>query len=127
MHFLDANIFLEIELGDEHARQCKEFLQAADQLFTSDFVVYSCLLKIWKSIGLQKHMKDFLIFINSLDIRIIRQSPKAMCEAVSIMERYKLDFDDALVVSCMKEYGIKNLVSYDQHFEKAKEITVIRP
>ncbi len=127
MHFLDANIFLEIELGDEHAQQCKEFLQATDQLFTSDFVVYSCLLKIWKNVGLQKHMKDFLVFINSLDIRIIRPSPKAMYEAISIMERYKLDFDDALVVSCMKEYEIKNLVSYDQHFEKAKEITVIRP
>lgn len=43
------------------------------------------------------------------------------------MEKYKLDFDDALVVSCMTEYEIDKLVTYDQHFDQVEEITVHKP
>lgn len=43
------------------------------------------------------------------------------------MKKYKLDFDDALVISCMKENNIKSLVTYDNHFIKIKEINLIKP
>ena len=72
-------------------------------------------------------MKDFLIFVNSINVNIIRPSLKAVYDAIDFMNKEKLDFDDALVLSCMIENGIKDLVSYDKHFDKIKGINIIRP
>ncbi len=72
-------------------------------------------------------MKDFLVFINSLNLRILRPTLKAIYDTMEFMKKYKLDFDDSLVISCMLENNIKHLVSYDKHFDKVKEIEIIRP
>ena len=72
-------------------------------------------------------MKDFLVFINSIKINIIRPSLKELYKATEFMKKYKLDFDDSLVISCIKENNIKQLISYDKHFSKIKEISIIKP
>ena len=41
------------------------------------------------------------------------------------METEKLDFDDSLVVACMKNYGIGKLASLDRHFDKVKNVKKI--
>lgn len=72
-------------------------------------------------------MKGFLIFINSIKIEIIRPSLKEMYGAIEFMKKYRLDFDDALIISCMVENNIKSIISYDKHFIKVKEIDVVEP
>ena len=72
-------------------------------------------------------MKNFLIFISSIRVSILRPSLKEIYSATSFMEKYKLDFDDALIISCMAENNIKDLASYDKHFDRVKEINVIKP
>mgnify|MGYP001603163420 CR=1 FL=1 len=42
--------------------------------------------------------------------------------AVQLAEKERLDFDDRLVVACMRNYGIKELASLDKHFDKIKSI-----
>lgn len=129
--FVDANIFLEIILEDQHDLQCEAFLlnclEKKQQLCTSDFVVYACLLAIAHRLHSVEKMKDFLISMHSLHITVLRPSLKAMEESFMFMENYKLDFDDALVLGCMIENDIKELISYDKDFTNVKEITVIQP
>ena len=72
-------------------------------------------------------MRDFLVFLNTFKIQLIRPSLKTAYTTMQFMEKYSLDFDDALVVSCMIEYEIDELVTYDQHFDRVEEITVVRP
>ncbi len=129
--FIDANIFLEIVLEDQHDQQCESFflncLEKKQQLYTSDFIVYSCLLAIAHRLHSVEKMKDFLISMHSLHITVLRPSLKAMKESFQFMEKYKLDFDDALIIGCMRENDIQELVSYDKDFANVQEITVIRP
>lgn len=129
--FIDANIFLEIALKDAKYQKCVEFikniLKNNKNIYTSDFIIYSCLLILHNKLDSYTKMKDFLVFINSSNIRILRPSLKAMYDTIDFMERYKLDFDDSLIISCMLENNIKRLISYDKHFDKVKEIKVIRP
>lgn len=72
-------------------------------------------------------MRDFLVFLNTFKIRLIRPSLESIYNAMRFMETYKLDFDDALVVSCMVEYKIGEIITYDQHFDRVDEVTVVRP
>ena len=129
--FIDANIFLEIFLKDKNYERCKRFIlnlmKKNAVFYTSDFVVYSCMLIIYNKLGSVQHLRNFLIFINSIKISVIRPGLKDMFKAAEFIEKYKLDFDDALVVGCMTENGIKELASYDCDFDKVKEINVFRP
>lgn len=129
--FIDANIFLEIALKDKNWEKCVKFINDAvinnRSLCTSDFIIYSCLIIIYDKLNSHLKMMDFLVFINSLGIDVIRPSLKAVYNAMEIMAKEKLDFDDALVISCMIENGIRDLISYDGHFDKIKNVNIIRP
>lgn len=121
--FLDANIFLEIALNDKKSEDCKkllhEVMQGEIKAYTSDFIVYSCLLQIQFKTKETKQMKDFILFINSIDnLIVLRPSLFDMEKAVEYKEKWKLDFDDSLVVSCMVNNGIKTLISLDSDFNK---------
>ena len=129
--FLDANIFIEIALRDQHSPQCKslirELVEKGKPFYTSDFIVYSCLLIVQRKLQSPVLLRNFLVFLNSINIQILRPSFRIMHDAMDFMEKYRLDFDDALVVSCMIKNNIQQLVSYDHHFEVVSEISVVRP
>lgn len=126
--FLDANIFLELVLEDKNAEKCENLIRKIkDQeikVKTSDFIVYTCLLQIQQKLKSRKLMQEFILFINELkDLEIIRPSLIEIYDAIKISEEYKLDFDDSLVVSCMKNNNIKILTSFDKDFDK---VSIIR-
>ena len=128
---IDANILLEIFLKDQKSEQCKSFLRSLkdkgiDPLIT-DFLIYGCLLIIQSDIKDPKSLQNFLIFIDDNDFRILRPSMETCYYATEVMKETGLDFDDGLVVACMKKYRIKELVSFDKHFDKVKDIKMIVP
>ena len=59
-------------------------------------------------------------------LKIIRASFDDFYCAIEIMKTTNLDFDDSLIVACMKNYGIKELASLDKHFDKVKGIERIK-
>ena len=123
--FIDANIFLEIFLQDIKSEECKSFLKSLNEgkeAFTSDFIVYSCILQVQNKLKDSKLLKKTIIFFNSFNINIIRPSLEDFYNATRIMETIGLDFDDSLVVACMKSQNIEELVSLDKHFDKVKGI-----
>ena len=129
--FIDANIFLEIFLDQQNADDCERFLRSSDKegksIATSDFVVYSCLVAIQRSLRSIKPMRDAIIFFtNNPNLRIIRPSLEDIYHATKIMEKTRLDFDDSLIVSCMENNKIKKIASLDRHFDKVKSIERIK-
>lgn len=125
--FVDANIFLEILLKDTKSEECKDYLKSMEGAFTTDFVLYSCLLIVQKSLKNLQSMKDAVVFFNNLpNLKILRPSFDELHSAIGVIGSEKLDFDDSLVVACMRSYGIKKLASLDRHFDKVKGIERIR-
>ena len=120
--FVDANIFLEIALKNEKSEACKKFLHkilsGEIDACTSDFIVYSCLLQIHYKSKDMKQMENFLLFLSTLNLEIIRPSYRDLSRALEYMKKFSLDLDDALVVACITSHGIKILVSLDTDFDK---------
>lgn len=125
--FIDANIFLELALEDKNAEKCENLLRKIKngeiKAKTSDFIIYTCLLQIQQKLKSTKIMKEFVLLINDLSsLEIIRPSLQEIYDAIKISEEYKLDFDDGLVVSCMVNNDIRDLISFDKDFDKVKLI-----
>jgi len=130
--FIDANIFLEVILKDEKNESCKNYLNKIKNnevmAITSDFIIYTCLLQIERNIKDNEKLKKFILGINSLNgLEIIRPYLTDIHNAIEIANKESLDFDDSLVVSCMKSANINKLVSFDKHFDKVKTINRIEP
>ena len=127
--FVDANIFLEILLKDSKSEECKGFLRSTNDkgLITSDFIVYSCLINIENNLKNKADLKAAIIFFNNIqNLKILRPSFDELYAAVEIMENSNLDFDDGLVVACMRNYGIKKLASLDRHFDRIKGMEKVK-
>lgn|SRR3989338_2710427 len=127
--FVDANIFLEIFLDDSMADSCEKFLKSLnedDKPFTSDFLIYSCLIAIERKHKNKGKLLDALRFFSSFSqLRILRPSIEDLYNAASMMDKHNLDFDDSLVLSCMQKFGIRRLASLDRHFDKIKNIEIV--
>ena len=125
--FIDANIFLEIFFDDSKADECEKFLKSLETSgiigFTSDFLIYTCIIAIENRFKDYKKVENALIFFRSYSsLRIMVPSFDELHYAIKITSAEKLDFDDSLVVACMKSYGIEKLASLDRHFDKVKGI-----
>jgi len=130
--FIDANIFLEFILEDEKSEKCDILLKNIKtneiNAMTSDFIVYTCLIQIQNKLKNIELLKDFILLIGSLNgLEIIRPYLTDIYNAIEIANKESLDFDDSLVVSCMKSANINKLVSFDKHFDKVKTINRIEP
>lgn len=125
--FIDANIFLEIFFDDAKAEECERLLKSLEvsgtAAFTTDFLIYACIIAIESRFKDYKKLENALIFFRSCsNIRILVPSFDELHYAIKITSAEKLDFDDSLVVACMRNYGITELASLDRHFDKVKGI-----
>lgn len=132
LRFIDSNIFLELFLNQEKAERCRSFLQKVfdgeHPSAISDFVVYSCLLQLEKKANDKAVSQEFLLWLLGFNhLTLLRPSFEEMFLALSIEKECRCDFDDALIVSCMKGNGITKLVSFDKHFDSVEGITRIEP
>lgn len=129
MIWIDANIFLEIELKQKNFKSCFELLQevkAGKVAVTSDFLIYSVILSMQRYKCSAQQIKIFIASIASLkNLIIYRPSLSDMNNALSVMEKNNLDFDDSLVYSCMKSLGVNKLASLDNDFKRFKDIEII--
>ena len=131
MLFIDANIFLEVELDDKRSEECRELLleiyNKRIKSITSDFIVYTCLIQLENKASVA-YMENFITFLDNMrNIEVHSPAYKTLYNAFETMKKYGLDFDDALVVSTMTSLGIKQLISFDKHFDKVKEIKRLEP
>ncbi len=132
MYLIDANIFLEVELGQKKGFDSKKLLKRFEKGeltgYITDFHVDSIVI-VMENYG--KKGEEIAIFLSSLlkyrGLSIIVASLDTKICAAEIMEKHHLDFDDALVCQCMIENGLSKLVSYDAHFDNIDFVERLTP
>jgi predicted nucleic acid-binding protein len=132
MYLIDANIFLEVELGQkrgEHAlKLLKRFENGELSGYITDFHIDAIVIVME---NYDKTGKEIAIFLSSLlkyrGLSIIEISLSSKINATEIMDKYNLDFDDAIIFQCMKEKNLVGLISFDTHFDKIDFIDRITP
>jgi len=70
----------------------------------------------------------FILFLNEIKgLMIMKPSISEIYNSLILAKKYKLNFDDSLVVSIMLRYNMKKLISFDKHFDKVKIINREEP
>lgn len=129
---MDSNIFLELELDQEHVDEYEVFLNKVKKgvlkAIITCFHVDSILIVME---NYDKEPRELRTFISSLygykGLKIYYLSLLDRISATKYMEKYGLDFDDTLAYSVMKKLGIDKIVSYDKHFDSLKDIIRLEP
>lgn len=132
MYLIDANIFLEVELGQKKGESARRLLTRFEKGelsgYISDFHIDAIVIVME---NYDKTGKEIAIFLSSLlkyrGLSVIDISLSSKINATEIMDIYNLDFDDALIFQCMKEKNLVGLISYDTHFDKIDFIDRITP
>lgn len=132
MYLIDANIFLEVELGQKKGepsrRLLKRFENGELEGYITDFHIDAIVIVME---NYDKTGKEIAIFLSSLlkysGLSIIEISLSSKINSTEIMDMYDLDFDDALICQSMKEKNLKKLISYDSHFDNLNFIDRITP
>lgn len=132
MYLIDANIFLEVELGQEKGKHAKKLLKRFENGEVSghitDFHIDAIVIVME---NYHKTGKEIAIFLSSLlkyrGLSIIEISLSSKINATEIMDNYNLDFDDSLICQCMIEKNLKKLISYDSDFDKIDFINRVTP
>jgi predicted nucleic acid-binding protein len=130
--FIDANIFLEVQLGQNRSRECEDFLGKVDagelKAFTSDFVIDSIIIIMENGNIQARQILRFLLALRvSKGLSIYSHTFADRILAANTMFKHRLTFDDSMVVVAMKTLKIESVVSFDSHFNKVKEIKRLEP
>ncbi|MDQ1355263.1 MAG: uncharacterized protein QG657_5573 [Acidobacteriota bacterium] len=119
MYLVDTNIWLERLLGQDKSEVVGKFLDyvpTAD-LAISDFALHSIgviLSRLNRRDAFLEFIKD--LFING-SVSIVRLEAEDMPDVVSVIEKFKIDFDDAYQYSAAQKYNF-TVVSFDKDFDK---------
>jgi len=129
---IDANIFLELELGQSRSSECKEFLSQVARgrikAVTTDFILDSVALVMEVKRSPPKDIRKFFVSLALYKgLSIYSLDLKDRIVAAEEMIRKRLDFDDSTSIAAMKRLKIKDIVSFDKDFDKAKALTRVEP
>ena len=120
--FIDTNIFLEIILAQEKARDAKALLSTIGKhyFFTSDFSLHSIgILFFYRKQQdiFQQFVKDMII---DAGMSIISLSVDDMDGVVKTSQEFNLDFDNSYQYVVAEKYDLI-LVSFDSDFDRTSK------
>jgi len=120
--FIDTNIFLEIILAQEKAKDAKALLSKIEKhyFFTSDFSLHSIgILFFYRKQQdiFQQFLKDMII---DAGMSIISLSVDDMDRVVKISQEFNLDFDDSYQYVVAEKYDLI-LASFDSDFDRTSK------
>jgi predicted nucleic acid-binding protein len=118
MYLIDTNIWLERLLDQEKSEEVRKFLHSipTEKLFITDFSFHSIsiiLTKLRKFEILVKFLYD--VFIEG-KVYLISLTPEDILKVISVMEKFKLDFDDAYQYVAAEKYDLI-IISFDSDFD----------
>jgi len=129
---VDANVFLELELGQQKADACesvlRKFQRGELEGIVVDFAIDTIVI-VMENYG--KEWDDIGTFISSFlgykGLRIHFSSLLDRIKATNHAKNLNLDFDDALAFQAMKTNEITNVISYDKDFDTVPGIRRLLP
>ena len=123
MRFVDANVFIYVLTKSpkedyEISKRILERIENGEEAITNTAVIQEVI--DWLEYNNRREeVKKFLTAINSyITMRKDRISWEEMLDAVIDMEKYNLDFVDALILQTMKRNGIKEIYTNDKDFDR---------
>jgi len=128
-YLLDTNIFLELLLDQEKAKECYLLIsKVADgkiKCFISSFTLHSIEVLMYRKEKL-KELKEFLVTLkNFKGLKIYFTDINEEIELLKASDRFNLDIDDAFQYYIAKRNRLQ-IVSFDKHFDKT-DIKRIEP
>jgi len=118
MLLIDTNVFLELFLGQEKAEECEKFLQEISmgelEAVVSKFTIHAIEASLNNSALILTFLRNVQ---NSLGLDVYETSIEEEMAASMLMDKIKLDFDDAMQYYLAKKLGVEAIVSYDKHFD----------
>jgi predicted nucleic acid-binding protein len=118
MYLVDTNIWLERLLDQDRSEEVRQFLDhtPVDELSVTDFSFHSIGVIFHRL----KRRDDFLVFVQDVlidaGIAVVALQPPHMARVVTVMNTYRLDFDDAYQYVAAERYRA-TLVSFDDDFD----------
>jgi predicted nucleic acid-binding protein len=118
---LDTNIFLEIILSQEKAKDAKNLLlkSAQHEFFITDYSLHSIGLLLFR----RKQYEAFQAFVQDVlvngGIRLLSLHSNDMESVILSAQKFNLDFDDAYQYSVASKYEI-TLSSFDSDFQRTE-------
>ncbi|MEK6800746.1 MAG: type II toxin-antitoxin system VapC family toxin [Nanoarchaeota archaeon] len=129
---IDANIFLEVLLDQEKASSCKKILEdirkGKTKAIITNFTIDSIIIIMNRN---KTDLSSIELFIKSLlsyqGLTIYQINFKDRLNALKLIEKYNLDYEDAITLQSAISTNNKELLSFDAHFDKVEEIRRIEP
>jgi predicted nucleic acid-binding protein len=129
---VDANIFLELELGQARSKECKRFLtkvaKGRIRAATTDFILDSVAVVMEERGSAPRDIgKFFSTFLFYKGLTVHALGLKGRMAAADLMYSEELGFDDATSVAAMRRMGIREIVSFDYDFDGINGIERVEP
>lgn len=119
--FIDANIILEIILGQQHDQEARSLLSTTHRhhLFLSDFALHSIGVILFR----RNQPDAFLDFCSDMvepgRLAIIGLSVQDMNLVAQASRQFRLDFDDAYQYVAAEKHNLI-IVSFDADFDRTE-------
>ena len=129
---LDANIFLEAQLAQQHAGPCELLLakvrDGKARAIVTDFHIDSVVV-VMENCG--RGPREVVTFLASLvlykGLTIYRLGLYDRIKAALAMRDLHLDYDDALALQASRQCSVNRIISYDEHFDSVNSIRRVVP
>jgi predicted nucleic acid-binding protein len=119
MLLIDTNIFLELFLGQKKAEDCEKFLEKVSkgelEAVVTKFTIHAAEAILNNPALIIAFLRNLQ---NSLGLSIYETSLEDEVASSILMDKIKLDFDDALQYYVAKKLIVDAIISYDKHFDK---------
>lgn len=119
MLLIDTNIFLELFLGQKKAGDCERLLEKVSkgdvEAVVTKFTVHAAEAVLNDPALILAFVRNLQ---NSLGLTVYESSLEDEMASSMLMDKVKLDFDDALQYYVAKKLGAEAIISYDKHFDK---------
>ncbi len=126
--FVDTNIFFEVLVRKgERSDRCLELLERGEKLWTTAFVISEIEWVLRSGYELKKEeIVTYLRKIFSLSgLRV--ENRKTLLHALEIYENNSVDWVDCVNAFLIKKKGLKEVFSYDKHFDRFDWIVRLEP
>ena len=129
---IDTNIFLEVLLEQEKCEKCvvflKDFADGLKEGFLTTFSIDSVVISMLNN---DKDEEKIKIFLSSLlkykGLKLYQVKIRDRINAMILMKKHNLDYEDALILQSAIATNSGEIVSFDKHFDKVKDIKRIEP
>ncbi len=119
MFLVDTNVWLEVLLEQEQAKEAKEFLQKtpARELWITDFSIYSVGIILIRTRRYTLWKEFLLDTVEGSEVTRVCLEMDDLQRIVDISREFGLDFDDAYQYVTAEKYNL-TLVSLDSDFDR---------